>query len=358
VVVAVAVVEPVAVGLAWRPQLADVCRATTRFTEVVAEQIDPRAVPTALRALVAGGVPVAVHGVGLGLGNASRPERKRLASLRRVAHALDAAIVSEHLAFVRAGGREAGHLLPVPRNRSALRVVAENVRIFRDAMDGPVAVEHPAALFDWPDGELTRADFLAEVVLATDCGIVLDVANLVADMHNFGLDPIAFLDRIPLERVAYVHVAGGVRVNGRVHDTHAHRVLPETFALLETVLERCRPAGVVLERDDHLSGRLIAEEVLPDLESLGATVERGAARRRGSPPPALVVRGEQPSRRDRHALATRQDALLAALLGQGPCPPGLDPAALAAAGSQLMRKHARRYTTTSNSQSPGTPLSA
>ena len=70
------------------------------------------------------GVPVIPHGVGLGVGGAEPPDPRRLAHLADCARALDAPLVSEHLAFVRAGGMEAGHLLPVPRTRAALSVVA------------------------------------------------------------------------------------------------------------------------------------------------------------------------------------------------------------------------------------------
>ena len=69
------------------------------------------------------GVTVVPHGVRLSLGGAEPVDPARVAHLAAVADALDAPLVSEHIAFVRAGGLEAGHLLPVPRSREAVDAV-------------------------------------------------------------------------------------------------------------------------------------------------------------------------------------------------------------------------------------------
>ena len=61
---------------------------------------------------MARGVPVIPHGVRLSLGGAEPVDPARVAHLAGLRRALDAPLVSEHIAFVRAGGREAGHLLP------------------------------------------------------------------------------------------------------------------------------------------------------------------------------------------------------------------------------------------------------
>ena len=58
----------------------------------------------------------------------SRSTRHRVgAPGRSAAELLGAPLVSEHIAFVRAGGVEAGHLLPLPRTREAVDAVVANV---------------------------------------------------------------------------------------------------------------------------------------------------------------------------------------------------------------------------------------
>ncbi len=243
-----------AVGIGWRPEIDLTVERLdgVDFVEVIAENVcieHADHVPESLRVLRARGTSVVPHGVSLGLGGAERPDSARLSRLGRVAEVLEAPLVSEHLAFVRAGGMEAGHLLPVPRTRASLRVIAENVRIAQDSLPVPLALENPATLFRWPDNELTEAQFLAELVELTGITLLIDVANLHTERVNHGLDVEAALDALPLEAVAYAHIAGGVLRDGLWHDTHAHPVSPEVLEVLGMLCERTRPPGVLLERD-------------------------------------------------------------------------------------------------------------
>src|SRR5262249_26474165 len=149
-----------------------------RFCEVIAESLHGAAPPPALAALRDRGVTVIPHGISLSLGGAELPDRKRLAHLAACARRLRAPLVSEHIAFVRAGGLEAGHLLPVPRSREALDVLVRNVHHAQDRLPVPLALEPIAALFDWPDDEFSEADFLVELLWRTDAWLLLDIANV------------------------------------------------------------------------------------------------------------------------------------------------------------------------------------
>ncbi|MFI7618081.1 DUF692 domain-containing protein [Nonomuraea terrae] len=239
------------VGIGWRTELDLTIErmAGVEFLEVVAENIHPDRLPESLQVLRERGLPVIPHGVSLGVGGAERPSPARLAHLAACAQALDAPLVSEHLAFVRGGGVEAGHLLPVPRTRESLRVVAENVRRAQDALPVPLALENVAALFGWPDDELTEAQFLAELVERTGVGLLVDVANLHTNQVNLGLPAVAALDTLPLEHLAYVHVAGGQEHGGLWHDTHTAVAPQAVLDLLAELCARATPPGVLLEWD-------------------------------------------------------------------------------------------------------------
>jgi len=245
-------------GVGWRPELAAALaeRPDLGFVEVIAENVAldrhgrPRGAGSAPTGL---GVPVVAHGVGLSLGGADAPDPARLRRLAAVAEAVCAPLVSEHVAFVRADGHEAGHLLPVPYTRDALDVLVANIRIACAELPVPLALENPGALLRWPDDELAPADFLTEVALRTDARLLVDVANFHGDTINHGLDPAATFDRLPWERVAYLHVAGGVTHDHRYHDTHLHPVGPGQLELLAEAVRRL-PAGraaYLLERDGH-----------------------------------------------------------------------------------------------------------
>jgi uncharacterized protein (UPF0276 family) len=259
-------------GIGWRAELAGFIarRDDLGFVEVVAENLRPRRpLPVGLQAWRQRDLPVIVHGVHLSLGGVERPDPARVAHLAELAEQLAAPLVSEHIAFVRAGGLEAGHLLPVPRTRAALEVLVANVRRVQEQLPVPLALEHIAALLEWPDAEYDEAGFLTEVLERTGALLLLDVANLHAAARNFGTDPLRFFDRLPLERVAYVHVAGGVVQAGLYHDTHAHPVAPAVLDLLAELCTRCPPPGVMLERDDHYPPET---ELAAELAAIAAVV--------------------------------------------------------------------------------------
>ncbi|WP_308116963.1 DUF692 domain-containing protein [Pseudonocardia sp. WMMC193] len=243
------------VGIGWRAEIAQVVAGMEGlgFCEVIAEAITPAAPPRGVAELRARGVAVIPHGVRLGLGDAEGVAPARVAHLAACAEAVGAPLVSEHVAFVRAGGREAGHLLPVPRTREALAVLVESVRRTRAELAVPLAVEPIAALFDWPEDEFEEGDFLTELLDRTGALLLLDVANVYANARNRGQDPSAVLDRFPLDRVAYVHVAGGAvhpdDPTGLYHDTHVDPVPGEVLVLLDEVRERGAGPAVMLERD-------------------------------------------------------------------------------------------------------------
>lgn len=250
-------------GIGWRPEIAaEIAELPgVDWVEVVAENICPGHLPDALRELRERGATVIPHGVSLGLGGADRPDAGRLTALAERVAALDAPMVTEHIAFVRAGGpltasprMEAGHLLPVPRTRDALDVLCENVRIAQDALPVPLALENIAALINWPGEELTEGQFLTELVERTGVRLLIDVANLHTNHINRGEDPAVALDGLPLEALVYVHVAGGVERDGVWHDSHAHPVTGPVLDVLAELCARTTPPGVLLERDDDFPG--------------------------------------------------------------------------------------------------------
>ncbi|MFI1016330.1 DUF692 family multinuclear iron-containing protein [Streptomyces sp. NPDC020965] len=266
------------IGIGWRPEIADAVEGLPNvdWVEVVAENLCHDHLPDSLIRLRARGTRIVPHGVSLGLGGADRPSERKLKDLAERAAVLGAPLVTEHIAFVRAGGEltasprlEAGHLLPVPRTREALAVLCENVRIAQDLLPVPLALENIAALISWPGEELTEGQFLAELVERTGVRLLIDVANLHTNRVNRGEDPATALDELPVEAIAYVHVAGGIERDGVWHDTHAHPVTEPVLEILRELRSRVSPPGVLLERDDNFPA---PAELAAELETIRRTL--------------------------------------------------------------------------------------
>lgn len=339
-------------GIGWRPEIADAVEAMpgVDWVEVVAENVCPGHLPQSLLRLRERGVTVVPHGVSLGLGGAERPDPGRLAALAERVTALGAPLVTEHIAFVRAGGAltaspplEAGHLLPVPRTRDALDVLCENVRVAQDALPVPLALENIAALFSWPGEELTEGQFLSELVERTGVRLLVDVANLHTNHVNRGEDPAAALAGLPVEAIAYVHVAGGFERDGVWHDSHAHPVPRPVLDILTGLASRVAPPGVLLERDDNFPE---PAELERELGTVRAAVAAGAARRAaeqgGTGGPAAgdpAVAAPAPAG-VRQRLGVAQAAVLSSLVAGTPVPEGFDRARMGVQARALAAKRA------------------
>ncbi len=266
------------IGLGWRPEVALFINRWKEagFVEILAEDFtNASKLPPALHQLRARQIPIIPHGVSMGLGSGQLPDTRRIEHLAQLASTLQSPYVSEHLAFVRGEGLESGHLLPLPHHEAMLEVVIENVRYVQARLPVPLVIENIASLFEWPDATMDEADFLNRLVNATGVGLLLDLENIYANCRNRGGEPMALISRLPLDAVAYMHVAGGIERNGWFHDTHTYPTSEAVIDLVEQTLTLHPIPGVMLERDGNFPPY---EELARELAAIKHAYMRGNQR--------------------------------------------------------------------------------
>jgi uncharacterized protein (UPF0276 family) len=275
------------VGLGWRPELAAaIFDALDRIDvlEVIAEHyLDvPRRERDALK-LLARDVPLHIHGVELGLAGVEEVDTARLDRLARLVADVEPEAWSEHLAFVRAGGVEIGHLAAPPRNDASVAGAAENIRKAARIVGSLPLMENIATLVEPPLSTLSEADWIADIVRASGCGLLLDLHNVHANAANFAYHPMEFLARIPLERVGAIHIAGGKWITspgGRqvLLDDHLHEVTEPVYQLLaEVAAHASQPLTVILERDGDYPA---IDVLMGELDRARAALAAGRRRQR------------------------------------------------------------------------------
>lgn len=238
------------VGLGWRPELAaSVLNHLDRIdlVEVIAEDWldDGRALAT-----LAAQVPVSIHGISLGAASTVPVARRRLDRLSRLLDRARPESWSEHLAFVRGGGVEIGHLAVPPRTPASVDGAARNIAAAARLTGARPLFENVATLVDPPGSTMSDVDWLLAVLDAAPCDLLLDLHNLHANAANFDFDAREAVERLPADRIRMIHLAGGRMWRGRLLDDHLHPAPDEVFALLEAVAARVpHPLAVVLERD-------------------------------------------------------------------------------------------------------------
>lgn len=272
------------VGLSWRRQLAVGILSNLEridIVEVIADDFfdAPRRERRALRTLAAQ-TPVALHGVSLGLASAVAVETKRLDQMARLCAEIAPVSWSEHLAFVRGGGVEIGHLAAPPRTAATTDGALANLARATTIVGVAPQVENVATLIDPPGSDRDEATWVSEIVRGSNCDLLLDLHNLHANALNFHFDPVDFIARIPPERIAAIHLAGGKWIGAhggrRLLDDHLHDVPDPVYDLLaETAARATRALTVILERDGDFPS---ISCLLDQLDRARQALARGRAR--------------------------------------------------------------------------------
>jgi uncharacterized protein (UPF0276 family) len=269
-------------GIGWRPDLAaGILSNLDRIDilEVVADDYfdAPSSKRSALRMLAAQ-IPVTLHGIGLGLASTVQADTRRLDRMARLFADIRPESWSEHLAFVRGGGFEIGHLAAPPRNSATVDATAGNITRAASFVGVTPMMENIATLIDPPGSEIDEPCWLSAILDATGGPILLDLHNVHVNAVNFGWNAVEFLDRLPLDKIGAVHLAGGKWIPAgndgrRLLDDHLHDVPDPVYDLLEHVASRTsNPLTVILERDGNYPP---VSDLFSQLDTARAAVVRG-----------------------------------------------------------------------------------
>lgn len=249
--------KPDRFGLGWRPELATGILTQLEHIDIVEVIADdyfdaPAHKLRALRTL-AQQISVTVHGIKLGLASTQRVNSRLLSAMARVVNAIEPSSWSEHLAFVRGGGIEIGHLAAPPRDTLTLEGMAHNLAHATQIVGSAPLLENIATLIDPPGSTLGEQEWLRGVLQIDQQKLLLDLHNLYANARNFDFDAHAVIRALPADRIAAVHLAGGRMLHsGRWLDDHLHPVPEPVYRLLETLgAHATHPLDVILERDGN-----------------------------------------------------------------------------------------------------------
>lgn len=225
-----------------------------------------------------GALPIVVHGVELSIGSAHGCNTAYLDLLDRFQGCWPFLWHSEHLGFQTIPGQDAHSLntgvpLPLPATVEAAELVADRSIAISRRYGVPFLLENAAHyLLELPcDPEIgDEIGLMNAIIDRADCHQLLDLHNVWCNAVNHRHDPFAALDRMRLDRVAEIHVAGGSWHDGFWMDAHDSRVPEPVWELLEYTLARAPNVGGVLFE--------VLEEHLPRLGADAIVEELGRAR--------------------------------------------------------------------------------
>ena len=140
----------------------------------------------------------------------------------------------------------------MPYTFEAAKKTAQKVRAVRDFLEVPIAVENVSSYAEFHVSEMTEWEFLNEVVECADCGILLDVNNIYVSSKNHSFDPMAYVESVPAERIAQIHIAGHSKYEKYILDTHDHPVIDPVWKLYDRAIQRAGHTATLLEWDDSI----------------------------------------------------------------------------------------------------------
>lgn len=225
---------------------------------------------------IAQNYPLSLHSVGLSLGSLDLPDATHLDQLAALVARLQPGLVSDHLSWSAFNGVHLPDLLPLPYTVEAVAVVTRNVEFVQDRLKRRILLENPSQYLECAPGTFSEAQFLAEIVRRTGCGVLLDLNNIQVSACNRGGDTPPqrlreFLAVLPRESIGELHLAGHSIVSRddgstiRIDD-HGSRVSSEVWDLFVVANSALGGRPTLIEWDTEL----------PDFSVLEAEAEVAA----------------------------------------------------------------------------------
>ncbi|HMU66799.1 MAG TPA: DUF692 domain-containing protein [Cellvibrionaceae bacterium] len=197
-------------------------------------------------------MPLVAHGLNLNLGGRRPLDKELILAIKGLHHSLNLRFYSEHLSWCADEGNFYD-LLPLPFTAEAVLHVAARIRQVQDMLECFIGVENISYYLPQNPGDLSEPEFITAVLQEANCLLHLDVNNVYVNSINQGMDARAFIDAMPSEKIAYMHIAGhSQEAADLIIDTHAAPVADPVWDLLAYTYATKGVVPTLLERDFNL----------------------------------------------------------------------------------------------------------
>jgi uncharacterized protein (UPF0276 family) len=195
---------------------------------------------------------VVMHGVSLSIGSTDPLNFDYLHRLKRLADAVNARWVSDHLCWTGVAGLNGHDLLPMPLNELTLAHVVQRIRTVQEVLQRPLVLENPSTYVTFADSTLSEWEFITRMAEESDCGLLLDVNNVYVSSINHDFDPVEYIRSVPHRRVVQFHLAGHTNCQTHLIDTHDNHVIDPVWELYRLAHQLTGGAATLLEWDARI----------------------------------------------------------------------------------------------------------
>ncbi|AFY02694.1 MNIO family bufferin maturase [Bdellovibrio bacteriovorus] len=210
--------------------------------------------------------PVALHGISMNIGAPEGIRVDYLQGLRELIDRVEPFIVSDHMSWNSISGQNFHNLLPIPFTEDSLQTLVNNIDFVQNFLRRALVLENISTYISYHHSHMNEWDFISEVSKRSGCALLLDVNNIYVNSRNHGFDPKYFINHIPLDRVAQIHLSGPSDYGDFLYDTHSQEIPSQVWDLFKMLAPQVRHLPVLIERDDDI----------PDFRELEVEVMKAA----------------------------------------------------------------------------------
>jgi len=209
--------------------------------------------------------PLFSHGLSLSVGSPDELDYDFLEGIKQFIKEYKPRIYSEHLSFSKCDNAHLYDLLPIPFTNDAVNHVSKRIRQVQEFLEQKIAIEI-VSYYTPVAAEMSEIQFINEVISQAGCDLLLDVNNVYVNGFNHNYDAKDFIRQLPLDKVAYIHMAGHTKVSDDlIIDTHGEAIIDPVYELFDYTMNLInRDVPVLLERDFNI----------PELSELQAEIKK------------------------------------------------------------------------------------
>lgn len=196
--------------------------------------------------------PIVMHGVSLSIGSTDPLDMGYLRQLKALVARIEPKWVSDHLCWTGVNGINAHDLLPIPYTAEAIKHIVSRIQHVQDFLGRPILIENVSSYLTYKQSEMTEWDFIHEIVKQAGCYILLDVNNVYVSSVNHQFNPLDYIEAMPAERVAQIHLAGHSNHSDYIIDTHDAPIIQPVWDLYTATIRRLGKISTMIERDDNM----------------------------------------------------------------------------------------------------------
>ena len=213
--------------------------------------------------------PLFVHGLSLSVGGPDALDYAFLSEIKKFLKETGAKLYSEHLSFAQCDNAHLYDLLPIPFTEEAVHHVSARIREVQEILEQRIAIEN-VSYYTPVAAEMSEIEFINGVLDQADCDLLLDVNNVYVNSYNHGYNPTEFIDKLPMNRVKYIHMAGHEKIaDDFIIDTHGQPIIDPVYQLFFYTMNILgRDVPVLLERDFNIPQMAELQNEIEKLRSI------------------------------------------------------------------------------------------